>query len=42
MPVDKAVLIKHRMDRANETLSEANTALHTNLFIPLVSFLNYF
>jgi hypothetical protein len=26
MPVDKAVLINHRMDRANETICEAKTA----------------
>ena len=27
MPVDKSILIKHRMDRANETLSEAKKTL---------------
>lgn len=33
MPVDKTVLIKHRMDRANETLSEAKTALKNRSYL---------
>lgn len=33
MPVDKAVLIKHRIERANETLSEAKTASQNGSYL---------
>ena len=33
MPVDKDVLIKHRMDRANETLAEAKTASQNGSYL---------
>ena len=33
MPVDKSILIKHRMDRANETLSEAKMAIENESYL---------
>jgi len=33
MPVDKDVLIKHRIERANETLSEAKTATQNGSYL---------